>query len=135
MKFKPDVIFVSAGFDAHEKDHIHSPRDTKITEFEYQWATEQLTRIANQFCEGRIISVLEGGYSTRSGPISPLAQSVTHHVRALVQADHSTFSDMVKQGDEDFEDREQKEDHEEQNEQGVPDASGLNKGGGQTGEN
>jgi len=85
VEFRPDVIFISAGFDAHEKDHIHGSWDTKITEFEYQWATEQLAQVANKFCEGRIISVLEGGYSTKSGPISPLAQSVTHHVRALVQ--------------------------------------------------
>ena len=43
--------------------------------------------MANRFCKGRICSVLEGGYSTRSGPISPLAQSVAHHVRALVKSD------------------------------------------------
>ena len=73
VEFRPDVIFVSSGFDAHEKDHIHSSSDTKITEFEYAWATEQLALVANQFCEGRIISVLEGGYSTKAGPISPLA--------------------------------------------------------------
>lgn len=90
------MIFVSAGFDAHEKDHIHLPRDTKITEFEYQWATEQLVQVANQYCEGRIISVLEGGYSTRSGPLSPLAQSVTHHVRALVQADWSGLGGLLE---------------------------------------
>lgn len=95
MEFRPDVIFVSAGFDAHEKDHIHLPRDTKITEFEYQWATEQLVQVANEYCEGRIISVLEGGYSTKSGPISPLAQSVTHHVRALVQADWAGLGGLL----------------------------------------
>ena len=77
---------MSAGFDAHEKDHIHSSTDTKITEFEYQWVTEQLIKVANEFCEGRIVSVLEGGYSTKSGPISPLAQSVAYHVRALIQS-------------------------------------------------
>lgn len=50
LKFNPDVIFISAGFDAHEKDHIHSDTDTKITEFEYQWVTEQLNKVANQCC-------------------------------------------------------------------------------------
>ena len=40
--FQPDFIFVSAGFDAHEKDHLHNSGDTKVTEFEYQWVTEQL---------------------------------------------------------------------------------------------
>lgn len=43
--------------------------------------------------------MLEGGYSTKSGPISPLAQSVTHHVRALVQADKSVFEDVVQMVD------------------------------------
>ena len=82
--FKPDFIFVSAGFDAHEKDHLHSFGDTRITEFEYQWVTEKLVLLANKFCKGRIVSVFEGGYSTNAGPISPLAQSVAFHVRALM---------------------------------------------------
>lgn len=86
MEFAPDIILISAGFDAHEKDQIHSPSDTRITEFEYEWFTRQLTKVANRFCKGRIVSVLEGGYSTKSGPISPLAQSVLHHVRALLRA-------------------------------------------------
>ena len=72
-KFKPDFIFVSAGFDAHEKDHLHDSSDTRVTEFEYQWVTEMLMKVANTYCQGRIVSVLEGGYSTRSGPLSPLA--------------------------------------------------------------
>lgn len=49
-KFKPDFIFVSAGFDAHEKDHLHDSRDTRVTEFEYQWVTEMLMKVANRFC-------------------------------------------------------------------------------------
>lgn len=80
------MIFISAGFDAHENDLIHSDTDIKVTEFEFQWVTEQLSKVANQCCEGRIVSVLEGGYSTKSGPISPLAQSVAYHVRALVRS-------------------------------------------------
>ncbi len=40
VKFKPDFIFISAGFDAHEKDHLHNSNDTRITEFEYKWITE-----------------------------------------------------------------------------------------------
>ncbi len=87
VKFKPDFIFISAGFDAHEKDHLHNSNDTRITEFEYKWITEQINKVANKYGKGRVISVLEGGYSTRSGPISPLAQSVAHHVRALVKSD------------------------------------------------
>jgi acetoin utilization deacetylase AcuC-like enzyme len=64
---------VSAGFDAHQADHIHNSDDTAITEYEYKWCTEQLAKIANRFSEGRIVSILEGGYSTKAGPISPLA--------------------------------------------------------------
>jgi len=73
VQFKPDFILISAGFDAHCKDHIHHPGDTGVTEFEYQWVTENLQKIANQFCEGRMVSVLEGGYNTNLGPISPFA--------------------------------------------------------------
>ena len=73
IEFEPDFILVSAGFDAHEKDHLHRPKDTMITEFDYQWLTVELTKIANRFCQGRLVSVLEGGYNTNLGPISPLA--------------------------------------------------------------
>jgi len=64
VRFEPDMILVSAGFDAHEKDHIHRSSDTEVTEFEYKWLTEQLILVANRFCQGRIVSILEGGYST-----------------------------------------------------------------------
>jgi hypothetical protein len=47
FEFQPDLILVSAGFDAHEEDHIHSPGDTTITEFDYAWLTENLQKIAN----------------------------------------------------------------------------------------
>ena len=47
IEFKPDLILVSAGFDAHEEDQIHSPGDTTITEFDYAWLTENLQKIAN----------------------------------------------------------------------------------------
>ena len=46
-EFKPDFILISAGFDAHEKDHLHNRGDTSVTEFDYQWITEQLVKIAN----------------------------------------------------------------------------------------
>ena len=46
--------------------------------------TENLQKIANQFAKGRLISCMEGGYGVKMGPISPLAQSVSAHVRALV---------------------------------------------------
>ena len=40
VDFQPDFILISAGFDAHEKDQIHAPTDTRITEFEYEWFTK-----------------------------------------------------------------------------------------------
>lgn len=67
---------MSAGFDAHECDHLHESNSTSITEFDYKWLTENLVKIANECCEGRLVSVLEGGYNTRAGPVSPLAQSI-----------------------------------------------------------
>ena len=73
IEFKPDIIFCSAGFDAHELDAIHNQNDTTVTEFDYQWLTENLQKIANQFAKGRIISCFEGGYNIKLGPISPLA--------------------------------------------------------------
>lgn len=73
VAFKPDFILISAGFDAHEKDHIHLTTDTTITEFDYKWVTEQINQVANLCCQGRVVSILEGGYSTKAGPISPLA--------------------------------------------------------------
>jgi len=39
IEFKPDLIFISAGFDAHEKDHMHDSSDTRVTEFEFEWLT------------------------------------------------------------------------------------------------
>lgn len=103
VAFQPDFIIVSAGFDAHEKDHIHHNRDTSVTEFEYRWVTEQLTMVANTYCQGRIVSILEGGYSTKSGPISPLAQSVSSHVRALLKSDYSQLVGIKENGEVDFE--------------------------------
>ena len=71
-KFEPDFIFCSSGFDAHEKDLIHGSEDTGINEFDYQWLTEQLQLIANQYCRGRLVSIFEGGYNINLGVISPL---------------------------------------------------------------
>lgn len=67
-----------------------------MTEFEYQWVTEKLVQIANRMCSGRLLSVFEGGYSTNAGPISPLAQSVTYHVRALMTRSSFNITDNVE---------------------------------------
>ena len=80
--FRPDIILISAGFDGHVRDRLASG-EWDITEDDYYWATEQLVAIANTYCKGRIVSVLEGGYNTKGGWLSPLAQCVSAHVRAL----------------------------------------------------
>ena len=81
-EFKPDIIMISAGFDGHVRDRLASG-EWEITEEDYYWVTEKLVAIANTYCKGRIVSVLEGGYNTKGGWLSPLAQSVASHVRAL----------------------------------------------------
>ncbi|EKX72679.1 histone deacetylase, putative [Theileria equi strain WA] len=80
--FKPDLIFISAGFDGHYRDSV-SYGFTRYTEKDFYYITERLVTIANSVCEGRIISVLEGGYNTKLGTLSPFARSVFEHVSAL----------------------------------------------------
>lgn len=76
------MIFLSAGFDAHKKDEINFGY-LGIQEQEYEWVTDQIVQIANRLCEGRVVSVLEGGYRIQGGPVSAFARSVAAHVRAL----------------------------------------------------
>ena len=73
--FQPQMLFISAGFDAHREDEMGS---MGLTESDYEWVTRQLMRVARTYCEGRIVSVLEGGYD-----LSALARSVAAHVRVL----------------------------------------------------
>ena len=76
--FKPQLIYISAGFDAHREDDMGN---LGLVEADYEWVTQQLMDVANQHCEGRVISCLEGGYV-----LSPLARSVAAHVRVLIGA-------------------------------------------------
>ena len=71
----PDLLLVSAGFDAHVDDPLASLR---LNESDFRWTTELITDAAGKFCEGRIISTLEGGYH-----LEALAGSVAAHVEAL----------------------------------------------------
>ena len=82
LDFAPDLIIISAGFDGHVRDRLASG-EWDISEDDYYWVTEQLVAIANICSKGRIVSVLEGGYNTKAGWLSPLAQCVASHVRAL----------------------------------------------------
>ncbi|RHW75091.1 histone deacetylase family protein [Colwellia sp. RSH04] len=75
-KFKPDIIFISAGFDAHIEDDMSQ---VSLTEADYRWVTDELKTIANEYSQGRIVSVLEGGYS-----LSALGRSVVAHINGLI---------------------------------------------------
>ncbi len=75
-RFKPELLLVSAGFDAHKDDPLASIR---LVEDDYRWVTQALMEIAGRTCKGRIISVLEGGYNLKA-----LASSVAAHVKALM---------------------------------------------------
>jgi len=73
--FKPEMILISAGFDAHYEDDLGG---MKLFEKDYTWVTEQLMQIADESAHGRIVSMLEGGYV-----LSALARSVAAHIKVL----------------------------------------------------
>lgn len=73
--FKPEMIFVSAGFDAHREDDMGQ---LSLNEQDYAWITMRVKDVARRFAQGRIVSCLEGGYM-----MGPLARSVEAHVRVL----------------------------------------------------
>jgi acetoin utilization deacetylase AcuC-like enzyme len=73
--FKPEMIFISAGFDAHREDDMGQ---MGLTEQDYAWITQRLCDIAQRHAKGRIVSCLEGGYD-----LSALSRSVEAHVRVL----------------------------------------------------
>jgi hypothetical protein len=87
-EFDPDIIFISAGFDGHKKDSMNFGY-IGMVEDDYEWVTEQLVLSAKTCCNGRIVSVLEGGYKMHGGIVSPFARSVAAHVRALVDGGRS----------------------------------------------
>jgi acetoin utilization deacetylase AcuC-like enzyme len=76
--FRPDVILISAGFDAHRADPL---AQLMLVEEDYAWVTERLVACAARQCEGRVVSTLEGGYD-----LDALAKSAAAHVRALMAA-------------------------------------------------
>eukprot|EP00605_Chrysophyceae_sp_TOSAG23-4_P001405 GSChrysophyteH1.ASY1.ANO1.1527.1 assembled CDS len=82
MEFSPDLIFISAGFDAHKKDSINSGYIALVEE-DFDWVTQGLVRVANSCCEGRVVSALEGGYQIGGEFSSAFAKSVKAHVAAL----------------------------------------------------
>lgn len=76
---QPQMIFISAGFDAHREDDLGQ---MGLIEADYAWITQQIMLIADQYAKGRIVSCLEGGYN-----LSALARSVVAHLKALAVLD------------------------------------------------
>nr|WP_205520883.1 histone deacetylase family protein [Propylenella binzhouense] len=76
--FQPELILISAGFDAHFRDPLAS---LNLEEEDFAWATDRLMEEADASCNGRIVSILEGGYDLRG-----LAGSVAAHVRELMKS-------------------------------------------------
>ncbi len=75
---QPDIILVSAGFDAHKDDPLAS---LELNDQDYQWVTEFIVDLANRYAGGRIVSMLEGGYD-----LAALARSAVIHIGALNNA-------------------------------------------------
>ncbi len=73
--FKPEMIFISAGFDAHRDDELGQ---LGLVEQDYAWITQRIKDVAKRHAQGRIVSSLEGGYNLRA-----LARSVEAHIRVL----------------------------------------------------
>lgn len=77
--FSPDMLFISMGLDAHWEDDM---ADLHFNESDYLWFTQTMVKLADECCQGRIVSMLEGGYA-----YGALARSVTQHIRALMGLD------------------------------------------------
>jgi acetoin utilization deacetylase AcuC-like enzyme len=73
--FKPQMVFISAGFDAHREDDLGQ---LGLVEADYEWITRRVKDVADRHAGGRIVSCLEGGYA-----LSALARSVAAHLRVL----------------------------------------------------
>jgi acetoin utilization deacetylase AcuC-like enzyme len=76
-RFRPQMIFISAGFDAHREDDIGQ---MSLVEADYAYITERIMDVARRHSEGRIVSSLEGGYN-----LSSLGRSAASHIRALAE--------------------------------------------------
>jgi acetoin utilization deacetylase AcuC-like enzyme len=74
--FGPDLILISAGFDAHRRDPL---ANLNLVEADFAWATAKLMDVADRKCGGRLVSLLEGGYD-----LDGLARSVAAHVITLM---------------------------------------------------
>jgi acetoin utilization deacetylase AcuC-like enzyme len=75
-RFQPEMIFVSAGFDAHRDDDMSN---MSLEDADFRWISERIVDLAARFASGRIVSSLEGGYE-----YSSLARCVELHLRVLM---------------------------------------------------
>jgi acetoin utilization deacetylase AcuC-like enzyme len=75
-RHRPEIIFISAGFDAHREDPL---ANLKLTDGDFAWVTAQVMAIAERHAHGRIVSTLEGGYA-----LAALGRSAAAHVRTLI---------------------------------------------------
>ena len=76
-KFKPEMIFISAGFDAHCEDLLGG---MALVEDDYAWITREMMAVAARHSQQRVVSMLEGGYN-----LSALGRSVVAHVKTLTE--------------------------------------------------
>jgi len=76
--FAPDLVMISAGFDAHKDDPLANLR---LVEADFIWVTEELLKVADRHCQGRVVSMLEGGYD-----LAALARCVVVHLKTLMEA-------------------------------------------------
>ena len=74
--FEPQLVLVSAGFDAHVEDDM---AQLKLKEFDYAWITRRICETAERYAKGRVVSSLEGGYS-----LGALGRSVAVHIKAFM---------------------------------------------------
>ena len=77
IKFKPDIILISAGFDAHALDPL---ADLNLTTEDYYYVTEKIKEVADEFAKGRLVSTLEGGYN-----LGIIGECAKMHVFALMK--------------------------------------------------
>ena len=74
-EFRPQMLFISAGFDAHREDELGQ---LGLVEADYEWITRRIKGLADRHAQGRIVSCLEGGYALHA-----MARSVVAHLRVL----------------------------------------------------
>ena len=77
-RFKPQILFISAGFDGHRDDELAS---LNLVEDDYAWVTKKIKEVASTYAENRVVSVLEGGYD-----LPALGRSVAAHIAVLLDS-------------------------------------------------